>query len=1057
MPYAELNLASAFSFLEGASQPEDLITRAAELGLSALALVDRNGVYGAPRFFKAARAAGIRPLVGAQVLLDQRPVARPGSGPLGLVPDPLPSGTPLPRLNLLVANRTGYRNLCRLLTAGAHGRPKGQACITWDLLEKYASGLHCLTGGEEGLLAQRLVHNGFDGARRTVQNLKHIFPGRLHLELQRHHRRAEEHRNRACCELSRSFHLPLVASNGVRYASRGDKQLADILSCIRTGVTLDHAAPVIAAHSECHLKSPAEMARLFADQPRAVTGAAELAAALEFTLDDLGYRFPDSPLPPGETAASYLRQITWNGARARFRPLTSRAQAQLVKELDLIEKLGLAGYFLIVEDIVRFCKRHNILAQGRGSAANSAVCYALSITAVDPVKMDLLFERFLSEERGEWPDIDLDLPSGGQRERVIQYVYERYGASGAAMTANVITYRARSAAREVGKALGFSPAQVDRIARRFGHHATAEFRDGSRDLGQELVAAGLDPDSRRAALFAEFWWRIHHLPRHLGQHSGGMVLAAGRLDEIVPLEPAAMANRTVIQWDKDDCADLGLIKVDLLGLGMLAALEEAIPMIKTHEKVEVDLAHLPPDDPVVYEMIRRADTAGVFQIESRGQMASLPRNAPRRFYDLVVQVAIIRPGPIMGRMTHPYLERRQGREKVTYPHPSLEPILKRTLGIPIFQEQLLRIAMVAAGFTGGEAEELRRAMGFKRSGERMVAIEARLRRGMDERGIKGAAQEDIVRAITSFALYGFPESHSASFALIVYASAYLKAHHPTAFYTSLFNAWPMGFYHPATLIKDAQRHGVRVLPVDVQHSHWRCTWEDGAVRLGLGYVRGLVASAGEAIAEQRQRALFADVSDLAERCNLREDDLSRLAHVGALAGFGLKRRQALWQVAEVSHRSGPLLANLPPQEHSPLPEMTAIEETAADYAGMHLTAGPHLVAHLRPRLNSLGVIPAARLEGLPDGCGVRIAGTVIVRQRPGSAKGVCFITLEDDTGITQAIVRPDLFRQQRSLIVGSPLLMVEGTLQKKDGTISVRARKLHPIQAEAAVVSHDFH
>jgi error-prone DNA polymerase len=1085
MTYAELHCASAFSFLEGASQPEDLVDRAVELGLPAVALVDRNTLSGAPRFWKAAREAGIKPLVGAEVVLDDGPGfapppapahapetrgSHPGagagggagatspalSGPLGLVPPPPPPGTLLPRLTLLAADRRGYRNLCRLLTEAARGRPKGQARATMTQVAVYAEGLHCLTGGAEGLIAQRLLHRGLDGARRELERLAALFPGRLHLELQRHHVRDEEHRNQALVELAGRLRLPLVATGGIRYARREHKDLADVLACIREGVTVDRAGAILDGHRERHLRSPAETAALFADQPRAVRAAAELADELEFTLSDLGYRFPDYPLPPTETPISYLRQVTWNGARARYRPLTARAQAQIARELDLIEKLDLAGYFLIVWDIVRFCQREGILAQGRGSAANSAVCYALSITAVDPVKMELLFERFLSEERGEWPDIDLDLPSGDQREKVIQHVYSRYGPHGAAMTAVVSTYRAKSSAREVGKALGFGLDQVDRISKRFGFHAAAEFRDGLRSLDAELAAVGLDPEALRVQHFKRLWWSIQNLPRHLGQHSGGMVVAQGRLDEVVPLEPAAMANRTVIQWDKDDCADLGIIKIDLLGLGMLDALEQAIPMIRDHEGVDLDLAHLPPDDEPTYEMIRAADTAGVFQIESRAQMASLPRNKPRHFYDLVVQVAIIRPGPIAGNMTNPYLERRQGREPVTYPHPSLEPVLERTLGVPLFQEQLLRIAMVAAGFTGGEAEELRRAMGFKRSRERMVAIEAKLRRGMTLKGIGAKAQDEIVQAITSFALYGFPESHSASFALIVYASSYLKRHHPTAFYASLLNAWPMGFYHPATLVKDGQRHGVDFRSVDVNRSGWRCRWEEGAVRIGLRFVHGLQQAAGEAIEREQARRPFADTADLTGRCGLSSEQLERLAHVGALGSLGLTRREALWQVSEVVGRSGSLFARLPPEPSSPLPEMTPLETTVADYSGLHLTTGPHLMAYLRPELERRGAVPVSALETMPDDAPVRVAGAVIVRQRPGTARGFVFLTMEDETGMVQAIIRPDLFREQRAFLVSTPVILVEGTLQKSDGTLSVKAVRFEKVEAEAEVESHDW-
>ncbi len=1059
--YPELHVASAFSFLEGASLPEDLVARAAALELPAMALVDRNTLSGAPRFFKAARAAGIRPIVGAEIVLNDRQMAVPAperaAGPLGLVENPPPPGTPLPRLVLLVENRAGYGNLCRILTEAARREPKGRARAPWSVIEEFAGGLHCLTGGAEGLIRQRLVHRGLDDARRTLERLRSIFGGRLSVELQRHGLREEELQNRALIEIARRLRLPLVAAGGVRYAEARSKDLADVLCCIREGLTLDTAGRRLESHRERRLRSPGVMARLFSDLPEALGGAEDLAARLDFTLGDLGYRFPDAPVPPGETLDSHLRALTWAGARMRFRPLTARAQAQIERELALIEKLDLAGYFLIVHDIVRFCLEEGILVQGRGSAANSAVCYALSITAVDPVRMDLLFERFLSEERGEWPDIDLDLPSGPQREKVIQYVYSRYGPHGAAMTANVITYRDRSASRDVGKALGFSLDEVARISKALGGRASREFDAGERDFDTELRALGFDPGARRIRLFKRLWKEIHHLPRHLGQHSGGMVIARGRLDEIVPLEPAAMEGRTIIQWDKDDCADLGLIKVDLLGLGMLAALEDMIPMIRSAEGVDIDLAHLPPDDPETYAMIRRADTAGVFQIESRAQMASLPRNRPERFYDLVVQVAIIRPGPIAGKMTSPYLQRRMGREPVTYPHPCLKPILERTLGVPLFQEQLLRIAMTAAGFSGGEAEELRRAMGFKRSVERMQDIEIRLRRGMTERGITGTAQEEIVRQITSFALYGFPESHAASFALIVYASAYLKCHHPAAFYAGLFNAWPLGFYHPATLVKDAQRAGVTVLPVDVDRSRWRCGLEGGALRLGLRWIDGLRRTVGETIERERSRHPFDGPADLAERCTLSPDDLERLAAAGALGSFGLTRREALWQVAEVGARPGPMFRKLPPEDDSPLAEMSALEETITDYSSLHLTTGPHLLAHFRPKLDRRGVTPTDELERLGDGRPVIVAGAVIVRQRPGTARGFVFLTLEDERGTVQAIITPDLWRRYRQLITTTSLLVVEGSLQIADGTISVRARRFARLDGPALIGSHDFH
>src|ERR1017187_5250729 len=784
-PYVELHARSAFSFLQGASAPEDLVSACAELGIPAMALLDPDGVYGAPRFHMAAKKTGMRAHIGSEITCTNGQ-----------------------RYPLLCENREGYRNLCRLVTRMKLRAKKGEGAATLEEIAEFAQGLICITPDIDETLA------GIFGKRN------------LYAELQRHMDRNEEARNQAIVEKARPLGIPLVATNGVCYAHPQQREVLDVLTCVREKVTLKTAGRLLTPNAERYVKSGAEMVRLFADLPEAIAHTAEISSRLEFTLADLGYEFPRYPVPEGETMASFLRKRADEGARRRYHPYHDKARQQIERELALIEKLALAGYFLIVWDIVNFCRDHGILAQGRGSAANSAVCYALGITAVDPVGMDLLFERFLSEERGEWPDIDLDLPSGDQRERAIQYVYERYGKLGAAMTANVITYRDRPAAREMAKALGFSPEQVDTIAKHLGKWSFGEYRDGAADLAKEMAAAGFDPAHPRVAHFGNLFMRVQSLPRHLGQHSGGMVVAMGRLSEVVPLEPAAMEGRVVIQWDKDDCADIGIVKVDLLGLGMLGAIEKMLPAIKEHEGVDVDLAHLPADDPKVYEMLNAADTIGLFQVESRAQMASLPRHAPKIFYDIVVQVAIIRPGPIVGGMVHPFFDRRQGKAPVEYPHPCLEPILKRTLGVPLFQEQLLRIAMVAAGFTGGEAEELRRAMGFKRSQERMGAIEERLRSGMAKNGITGPAQDQIVKSITSFALYGFPESHAASFALIAYASAWLKAHHPAAFTACLLNAWPMGFYHPATIVKDIQRKGTEVLRIDVNFSGWDCRVEE---------------------------------------------------------------------------------------------------------------------------------------------------------------------------------------------------------------------------------------
>ena len=752
------------------------------------------------------------------------------------------------RLPVLVGSREGYRNLCRLLTRMKAGAPKGEVTATGGALS--LEDLDGATGGLVALAGRAVLGGARHGVGGLLDRLVGVFGrDRLYVELQRHLQRDEEADNHALVTLASAYHVPLLATNGVRFATPEDRPLHDVLSCIRHKTDVHRAGQRLAHNAERYLKSPAQMAQLFADRPEAVAATRELADRLDYTMADLGYRFPDYPVPAGETQASFLRKVADVGARERYRPFHDRARAQIARELDLIEKLDLAGYFLIVWDLVNFCRQHDILVQGRGSAANSAVCYSLGITAVDPVGMELLFERFLSEQRGEWPDIDLDLPSGDRREQVIQYVYQRYGARGAAMTANVITYRGRSAAREVGKALGIDTGDIDRLAKVMNHF---EWRDPNETIARNLRDVGLDPGDVRFRHFVELWARIQDLPRHLGQHSGGMVICQGRLDDVVPLEPASMPGRVVVQWDKDDCADLGLVKVDLLGLGMMAVLQDALAIVNRSTSPPVDLAHLPPDDPEVYHLLQTADTIGVFQVESRAQMATLPRLKPTCFYDIVVEVAIIRPGPIVGQMVHPYLNRRRGGEPVTYPHPSLEPVLKRTLGVPLFQEQLLRIAMVVANFTGGEAEELRRAMGFKRSEARMKAIEVRLREGMASNGITGAAADAIILAISSFALYGFPESHAASFALIVYASAYLKAYFPSAFYAALLNNQPMGFYHPATLVKDAQRRGVRFRPIDVQASQWDCVVEDdGAIRIGLRYVDGLRAEVGQRIVSLR--------------------------------------------------------------------------------------------------------------------------------------------------------------------------------------------------------------
>jgi error-prone DNA polymerase len=1177
--YVELRCASAFSFLAGASTPEALVDRAADLGYDSLALLDRDGVYGIPRFHKAARIAGIKPIVGAEVTIQTNPVGTPpatftssGSSPRFLLP-------------LLVQTQEGYQNLCRLITRMKLRAPKGEGALTLDEFDGQTRGLVALAG-RDLLLGLQL------GVGGMLDQLVGLF-GRdnVYVEVQRHLLREQEAELRMLVDLAEAFHVPCVATNGVKFAGIEERPLYDVLTCIRHKTTLDRAGRRLVRNAERFLKPPEDMVQLFRDVPTAVTASHELADRLQYTMADLGYRFPEYPVPEGESSASFLRKLAEIGARERYRPYHQRARTQMARELDLIEKLDLAGYFLIVWDIVNFCRQHDILVQGRGSAANSAVCYSLGITAVDPVGMELLFERFLSEERGEWPDIDLDLPSGDRRERVIQHVYEKYGAVGAgpegpraapegpraAMTANVITYRGRSAAREVGKTLGIDASQIDRLSKAMTNF---EFIDPNDTLAKHLRDAGFNPAEPRLQLFGDLWRRMLDLPRHLGQHSGGMVLCHGRLDEVVPLENATMPGRVVVQWDKDDCADMGLIKVDLLGLGMMAVLQDALEMVNGSgfgirdsgfnperrapnpvSGAPLDLAHLPQDDPAVYAMLQAADTIGVFQVESRAQMATLPRLKPTHFYDIVVQVAIIRPGPIVGQMVHPYLDRRAGRAPVVYAHPSLEPILKRTLGVPLFQEQLLRMAMATAGFSGGQAEELRRAFGFKRSERRMKQIEVQLREGMSKQGIGGAAADEIVKSIASFALYGFPESHAASFALLAYASAYLKVHYPAAFYAGLLNNQPMGFYHPATLVKDAQRRGVRFAPIDVQQSDWLCTIEeDGRIRLGLMYVVGLRKEAGQAIANiqsarrsakrvdgrtktamnpvicpkcgsddesmieevesgsyfcntcacdwseaplTRERPpRFASLDDLVSRTGLRREELQTLADIGALNTFGYDRRTALWQVEKAVRPAGELFSadveratprdvglsapgggapgalntDVAPRALSnadcfdespgtgnqellpgPLPPMTQTDRLVADYEGTGLTIGPHPMALKRADLVVRGVLRAIDLPRVRDGRRVRVAGSVITRQRPGTAKGFVFLTLEDETGIANIIVRPDLFDRERMAIVSEPFLLIEGTLQNQEGVTSVKADRVQSLPGAVDPPSHDFY
>ncbi len=1099
--YIELHASSAFSFLAAAAQPEALAERAAQLSMPAIALADRNGLYGAARFHTMAKKCGVRAHIGAEIAIQSLPsqLTPPSWLPHQFPPEP-------PRITLLCASQTGYQNLCQLITRfKMRETTKAEGAATLDDLAEFSPGLICLTGGDEGPLAAALTR---DAAPKLAAHLASIY-GRanLYVELQRHHQREEECRNQSLLALASSLHLPVLATNGVRYAEQKDREILDVLTCIRHHTALDRAGRLLSSNDARALLTARHMAALFADIPEAISNTRIVSDRLDFTLDNLGYKFPRYPVPAGETPGgetmdTFLARRVEEGVLKRYgspakRHLLAKARAQVAHELALIAKLGFSGYFLIVWEIVRYCQQHGILAQGRGSAANSAVCYALEITAVDPVGMELLFERFLNENRGEWPDIDLDLPSGDQREQVIQHIYQRYGQLGAAMTANVISYRGRSAAREVGKALGFDDDQLSRLSSLVGHW---EWRGDNDTMACNFQQAGFDIRNPRIAHYLDLCQRMQNLPRHLGQHSGGMVICAGMLNRVVPLERASMPGRTVIQWDKEDCADLGLIKVDLLGLGMMAVLKDCIELIPRHYGAEINLAAL-PEDPLVYQTLCRADTVGMFQVESRAQMASIPHNAPVRFYDLVVQVAIIRPGPIVGKMMHPYMRRRQGKEEVTYPHPSLEPVLKRTLGVPLFQEQLLRMAMTVASFSGAEAEELRRAVGMRRSMQRMKDLEGRLRAGMTRNCIGPEAQDNIVQGISSFAMYGFPESHAASFALIAYASAWLKVHYLAAFTCGLLNNQPMGFYSPAVLIKDAQRHGLRVRPICVQHSTWPCTleptpdnlnfpltlgapgpgspqtglgpWGGGpsllgtwdsknlhqptppnpSLRIGLLYIKGLRQSSAEAIVAARALdGPFTSVEDLTRRVpQLNRKELVALASAGALNSIDrvAHRRDALWQVEQAGRPVGPLLRAAGPDAHSPNPlrQMTTDERLAADFAGTGITTGPHPMAYQRESLCRQRILSAAELERQPNNAPVRIAGRIICRQRPGTAKGFVFLSLEDETGIANIILTPDVFEQNRIVATRSRYLLIAGLLQNQDGVVHVKARSLAPFNS----------
>jgi error-prone DNA polymerase len=1035
--YAELHCWSNFSFLEGASHPEELVEEAVRLGLRGVALTDRDGLYGTVRFTKAAAEhPGLAALCGGELTLEtpDAPAIKPSrpARPAKEVP------TATPRLVLLAENKRGYANLARLIsTAQLRGR-KRDARLRLDDLDGRTDGLVALSGGRNGLVEKALLRRDDDDALAIGARLRDLFPGRFYLELQHHMRAEDVALVRALVRLSQRLDVPYVATNGVAYAMREDALLADVLACVKYGTRLQDAGTLLRANHEHHLKTPAQMARLFAEFPLAIRNTLAIAERCAFRLDKLAGEFPLFPIPEHETSPqSYLRTLVYDGAKRRYGwPLDTKVERQLEYELGVIARMDLAGYFLVVWDIANAAHRLGVLCQGRGSAANSAVCYALGITAIDPVASGLLFERFLSEERGEVPDIDIDF-AHQDREKVIQYVYDTYGREHAAMAGEVITYRTRSAIRDVGKALGLTLGQVDRIAREY-------------DAQESLEGAA---DGEVGTLLVRLCERIDGFPRHMGIHSGGMVVTRSPLVEVAPVEWASMRDRTIVQWDKDDLNDLGLIKIDLLGLGMLSLLRDAFTLYRRRypEREPLSLANIPPDDRPTYEMLQRADSIGVFQIESRAQMSMLPRLKPACFYDLVMQVAIIRPGPIQGDMIHPFLRRRSGMEPVTYPHPKLKPILERTLGVPLFQEQGMRMAMEAAGFSAGEADRLRRAMGHKRSREKMEALHARLIDGMIGNGIPRDDAERLYHMLQGFADYGFPESHAASFALLAYASAYVKCHEPAVFCAAILNVQPMGFYSTEVLVNDARRHGVTVKPIAVNESEW---WSfvdtEGALRLGFHLVRGM----GDVHRERLQRALdggeFPDLVDFARRSQLDREALENLAAAGAFAPWYPTRREAMWALRGLDEREARgELGRAMEIEDEPEPALAALSPTETTRLDIHATGVSDVqpIAHFRPLLDAQNVLPANRLPSMPKNLVCTIGGLVITRQRPGTAKGFVFLTIEDETGIVNVIVRPDIYERYRRTIRSAQCLIVEGVLQKEQGCVDVIMKRCRPFNA----------
>ncbi|WP_366654545.1 error-prone DNA polymerase [Fodinicurvata sp. EGI_FJ10296] len=1045
--YAELQVTSNFSFLEGGSHPEELVLAAAALGLQAVAITDRASLAGVVRAHVAARDHGVRLIVGARL-------------------DPVDG----PPLVCLPTDRAAYGQLSQLITTGRRRAEKGTCRLTMADIDAARQG--------QILIAVPPDRTADLAAFETVlADCRDRFGPPLFLAASHRYGGDDAARLFRLNTLSRRLGVPMVATNDILYHHPGRRIVQDVLTCIRHGCTIGNAGWRLAANAERHLKAPAEMSRLFRRYPDAIARTAEIAAACRFSLDELRYEYPEEIMTPGETAQQTLVRTTWEGADRRYDGTVPDGVAErLCYELELIQSLNYAPYFLTVYDIVRYARERGILCQGRGSAANSAVCYVLGITAVDPARADLLFERFVSAERNEPPDIDIDFEHE-RREEVIQYVYEKYGRDRAGMTATVIHYRPRGAVRDVGKAMGLSLDAVGRLAETIWGWSD----DG---LDEEAVKrAGLDPGDPTVAMTVDIVRTLIGFPRHLSQHVGGLVISRGPLSELVPIENAAMADRTVIQWDKDDLDALGLMKVDILALGMLSCIRRAFDLIRDHYGRDITLASVPAEEPAVYDMLCHADSLGVFQVESRAQMAMLPRLKPRCFYDLVIEVAIVRPGPIQGDMVHPYLRRRAGEERIDYPEGALRPVLEKTLGIPLFQEQAMKIAIVGAGFTPSEADRLRRAMAtFRKNGDihkfREMMID-----GMAARGYDAAFAERCFNQIEGFGTYGFPESHAASFALLVYVSAWIKCFYPDVFAAALLNSQPMGFYAPAQIVRDAREHGVEVRAPDVNASDWDCSLErvpertaggseeeppGWALRLGLRQIGGFGRSPADRLTAARARGgAFVDPADLWRRADLQAGGLEILAHADAFRSMGMDRRSAYWAVKGLKDKPLPLfdgIADDAPDPSTPalLPVMSRGQHVVDDYAAMSLSLKDHPVGLLRPVLSARGYRQSSDLISCRHGQPFRGAGLVLVRQRPGSARGVLFITIEDETGVANLVVLPPVFEHFRAVILGARLLAVDGRVERPVGVggasgevIHVRAERLTDLSSLLGILTED--